>query len=465
LRLNSDGGVDWQQTYGGSYDDVACSISQTNDGGYILAGNTESFGAGLIDIWVLKLNSNGSVEWQQIFRASNYDFARFIQQTSDEGYIVAAYTYSFVTYSTEGWILKLDSNGVIEWQRTYGASGHSQIEDEMDHFCSIQQIDDGGYIVGGVTRSFGAGENDAWLLKLSSNGAIEWQRTYGSSESESANFVQQTADGGYVAVGYTKSYEAGANDFLVLRLYSDGNIDPPCGFVGSSEATTTDTYISPEDTNIIPQATNIIAFETSDSPNNTEASVYSICPPQEYTLNIIADYGGTTDPSPGSYRYEIGEVVTITAKPDSGYKFGEWSGDASGKDNPITITMDSDKSVTAIFRNDCFLAQVFSGSSFYAQLENLRDFRDKYLISSRFGRSLVNLYYRYSQFFAGVITKHKALKVAIRANLLPLIAFSHSMVSLGPLATAIIFLSVFVLPGLLVLFFQRKLGRVKTNKV
>jgi len=429
LKLNTDGTVEWQQTYGGSNNDAARSISQTIDGGYIVAGNTESFGAGSINIWILKLDSNGSVEWQQIFRASKYDFASSVNQTSDGGYIVAAYTYSFVDYFTEGWILKLDSNGVVEWQRTYGASGQS--EDDSDHIYSIQQTIDGGYIAGGATRSFGAGENDAWLLKLSSNGAIEWQRTYGSSESESTNFVQQTADGGYVAAGYTKSYEAGANDFLVLRLYSDGNIDPPCGFVGSSEATATDTYISPEDTNIIPQATNIIPFETSASPNDTEASVYSICPPQEYTLNISADYGGTTDPSPGSYRYEIGEVVTITAKADSGYKFGEWSGDASGKDNPITITMDSDKSITAIFRNDCFLAKVFSDSPLYAQLGNLRDFRDKYLLSNRFGCSLVNLYYRYSQFFAGVIARHKALKVAVRTSLLPLITFSYSMVHLS----------------------------------
>lgn len=464
LKLNSDGAIEWQLIYGGSYDDAACSVSQTNDGGYIVAGNTESFGAGLIDIWILKLDSYGSVEWCQIYGADDYDFVSSIQQTSDDGYIVAAFTYSFADYYTEGWILKLDSNGAIEWQRTYGASGHSQIKDEMDYFYSIQQTEDGGYIVGGATRSFDAGVNDGWLLKLSSSGAVEWQRTYGSSEPDSSDSVQQTADGGYVAAGYTKSYGAGANDFLVLRLYSDGNIDPSCGFVRSSEATITDTYISPEDTNIIPQATNITPFETGASLNDTEASVYSICPPQEYTLNILADYGGTTDPSPGSYRYEVGEVVTITAKADSGYKFGEWSGDVTGKNNPITITMDSDKSVTAIFRNACFLAKVFSDSSLYAQLESLRDFRDKYLLSNRFGRSLVNLYYRYSQFFAGVIAKHKVLRVSVRTRLLPLAAFSFSMVHLGPLATAVIFLLVFILLAFINSFFQGKLRRVKTKQ-
>jgi hypothetical protein len=465
LKLDSDGSVEWQQTYGGSYDDAARSLSQTSDGGYIVAGNTESFGDRLIDIWVLKLDSNGSVEWQQVYGADEYDFASSIQQTSDEGYIVAAFTYSFTDYYTEGWILKLDSKGAIEWQRIYGASGPGPSKDESDYFYSIQQTDDGGYIAAGATSSFGAGVNDAWLLKLSSNGAIEWQRTYGSSESDFSNSIQQTGDGGYIVAGYTESYGAGANDFFVLKLYSDGNVDPSCGLVGSSEATIADTYISPENTNIIPQDTNIIPFETSASPYDTEASVYSICPPQEYTLNISANYRGTTDPSPGSYRYDIGEVVTVTAIANSGYKFSEWSGDVTGKDNPVTITMDSDKSVTANFKNNCFLAKVFSGSSFYAQLESLRDFRDKYLISNRFGLSLVNLYYRHSQFFVDIIAKHKALKLPVRTSLLPLAAFSYSMVHFGPPATAIIFLLVFILLAFLNSFFQGRLSRVKANKV
>jgi len=465
LKLNSDGAIEWQQTYGGSDDDAAYSVSQTGDGGYVVAGNTESFGAGLIDIWILKLNSDGAIEWQQTYGEWDYDFASFIQQTSDEGYIVAAYTYSFVEYWTEGWILKLDSNGAIEWQRTYGASSHGLSKNESDFIYSIQQTGDEGYIAAGVTSSFGAGVNDAWLLKLSSSGAIEWQQTYGGSDSDVARTIQQTEDGGYIAAGTTESFGAGVNDFFVFKLYSDGNIDPSCGLVGSSEATIADTYISPEDTNIIPKDTNITAFEISASPYDTDASVYIVCPAHEYTLNISADYGGTTDPSPGSYRYEIGEVVTITAKADSGYKFGEWNGDVTGKDNPVTITMDSDKSLTAIFRNACFLAKVFSGSPLYAQLKSLRDFRDKYLTSNRFGLSLVNLYYRYSQFFAEVIAKHKALKVPVSTSLLPLIAFSYSLVHLGPLATAIIFSLFFILPAFLDSFFQRKLSRVKTHKI
>jgi hypothetical protein len=396
----------WALTYGGSYSDVAQSIQQTNDGGYIIAGETRSFGAGLNDIW----------------------------------------------------ILKLDSNGATVWQRTYGGS-------YRDIARSIQQTGDGGYIVAGDTESFGAGMSDIWVLKLDSNGATVWQRTYGGSGGDVARTIQQTDDGGYIVAGYTESYGAGANDFFVLKLYSDGNVDPSCGLVGSSEATIADTYISPENTNIIPQDTNIIPFETSASPYDTEASVYSICPPQEYTLNISANYRGTTDPSPGSYRYDIGEVVTVTAIANSGYKFSEWSGDVTGKDNPVTITMDSDKSVTANFKNNCFLAKVFSGSSFYAQLESLRDFRDKYLISNRFGLSLVNLYYRHSQFFVDIIAKHKALKLPVRTSLLPLIAFSYSLVHLGPPATAIIFSLFFILPAFLNSFFQRKLRRAKANKV
>ncbi|GAI33263.1 unnamed protein product, partial [marine sediment metagenome] len=175
LKLTSYGDIEWQNTYGGgSYED-ATSIRQTDDGGYVVTGTTYSFGAGDGDLWILKLTSSGDIEWQRTYGGSFDDWwAAYIQVTSDGGYIVSAITESFGAGDRDGWILKLTSSGDIEWQRTYGGSG-----DDWGEY--IRETGDGGYIVAGTTESFGAGDRDGWILKLTSSGDIEWQRTYGGS--------------------------------------------------------------------------------------------------------------------------------------------------------------------------------------------------------------------------------------------------------------------------------------------
>jgi len=145
----------WAATYGGSDDEEATSILQTSDGGYIVAGYTNSFGSGG-DIWILKLNENGSVEWQKAYGRGS-DMTYFIQQTSDGGYIVVGVTESLepTVWWKDIWVLKLDENGNVEWQKTYGEYG-------VDIAESIQLTSDGGYIVAGYTYSFGAGYSDVW---------------------------------------------------------------------------------------------------------------------------------------------------------------------------------------------------------------------------------------------------------------------------------------------------------------
>jgi len=176
----------------------------------------------------------------------------------------------------------------------------------------------------------------------------------------------------------------------------------------------------------------------------------------QYTLTINAGTGGTTYPEPGSYTHDSGTEVSVKAVPSSGYQFSGWTGDASGTSNPITITMDSDKSITANFsaipsdetgggeeggkKGGCFIATAAYGSPLHPHLDILRDFRDKYLMPSKFGRKLVELYYKYSPFVANIIAKHRTLKVVVRIYLLPVIAFSYSMVHLGSIITGLIFL-------------------------
>jgi len=164
------------------------------------------------------------------------------------------------------------------------------------------------------------------------------------------------------------------------------------------------------------------------------------------TLTIFASAGGTTTPSLGSYTYDYGMQVSIIATPDSNYRFSDWTGnvpDGHENDNPITITMDSDKSVTANFeaiplppkpsdedgkKGGCFIATAAYGSSLHPHIDILREFRDKHLMTNRFGRVLVNLYYKYSPPIAKLIARNKVLKIIAQSTLHPLICLSYLMI-------------------------------------
>jgi hypothetical protein len=191
LKLDSDGAVTWQKTYGGTDGEFAYSIRQTTDGGYIVSGYTHSFGAGGRDIWILKLDSAGAVTWQKTYGGTNIDeFLGNIQQTSDGGYIIPGFTLSFG--GPDAWILKLDSIGAVTWQKTYGGSYTEKAR-------SIRQTADGGYIVLGYTFSPSTGvHSDLWILKLDSVGVVTWQKTYGGAGNEFPRSIQLTTDGGYI---------------------------------------------------------------------------------------------------------------------------------------------------------------------------------------------------------------------------------------------------------------------------
>jgi len=167
----------WAKAYGGNSWDSAFSVHsvrQTSDGGFIVAGYTDSFGAGSSDFWVLKLDADGNVSWQKTYGGSSYDHAESIQQTADGGYIVAGRTNSFGAGNYDLLVLKLDASGNVLWQKTYGG-------EQMDGAFSVQQTSDGGYIIGGMTESFNVESGDAWVLKLDGNGNVQWQKTYGGN--------------------------------------------------------------------------------------------------------------------------------------------------------------------------------------------------------------------------------------------------------------------------------------------
>ena len=251
VKMNSAGMLQWQKRLGGTNDDVALSVQQTSDNGYIVAGWTQSDDGDLAglhignsDYWILKLDSQGNTQWSKCFGGSLVDIANSIQQTADGGYIVAGSSQSTngdvtgnhpnnFSSTTDCWIIKLNNAGTIEWQKSLGGSGE-------DIASSIKQTADGGYIVGGVTSSpdgdvtAAKGYNDFWVIKLDNTGKIQWQKALGGTGDDGASSIQPCTDGGYIVAGYSNSTDGnvtgnhgggfGGYDYWIVKTDATGNI-------------------------------------------------------------------------------------------------------------------------------------------------------------------------------------------------------------------------------------------------
>jgi parallel beta-helix repeat protein len=222
FKIDIYGTIIWNKTYGGGNTDAATYIIKTDDGGYIVAGYTDSFGAGYYDCWLLKLNGWGNTTWNKTYGSDiGDDMVNSIIQTSDGEYVVCGYSYSFGDgFTADYWLLELDENGSIIWENSYG-------DDEYDDFAvSVTETSDGHYAVVGYTYSFGAGSCDYWILNLYPNGTVNWQKTYGGAADDYGWVIEQTTEGGYIVGGYTGTFGSGNNscDLWILKIGPTGGI-------------------------------------------------------------------------------------------------------------------------------------------------------------------------------------------------------------------------------------------------
>lgn len=259
IRTDASGDTLWTKTYGGTGNDFARALDLTSDGGYVITGETTSFGANVWDAWIVKTDSSGNVMWDTIIDAGELDEVYSIQQTVDDGYILtgAKFRGDYV------WLIKLDPCGEIEWTKSFdfdywqcgysvqqtfdggyvlcGAFGNLQYDifviridqsgnilwtqtyggDLEDRAVCIRQTGDGGFIVAAYTESYGSGMNDFWVFKLDALGVLQWSKTIGGNLDDWADHLTITSDGGYIITGITESYGAGDWDAWLVRMVTD----------------------------------------------------------------------------------------------------------------------------------------------------------------------------------------------------------------------------------------------------
>ena len=215
LKTDLQGKVMWQRNFGGRGDEMALSLVEAADGGYVIAGWTNSTGNGKKDVSLIKADDNGNIVWHKTLGSDKDEVAYSICRTEGGEYIVAGWTSSF-SKNKDVYVLKVDGNGKLIWQNTYGG-------EKDDGAYSVKEVG-GEYIVTGWTKSYGAGRDDVLLLKIDTEGNLLWRNTFGGRHNESGAYVNPLKEGGYIIAGWTDSEGKGGDDVYLVKTNSRGDM-------------------------------------------------------------------------------------------------------------------------------------------------------------------------------------------------------------------------------------------------
>jgi hypothetical protein len=218
VKTDTAGDTVWTRAYGGTSTDEGYSVQQTYDGGYIVAGTTGSFGAGADDVYLIKTDADGDTVWTRTYGGNSNDEGYSVLQTSDSGYVIAGYTSSSGAGNQDVYLIRTNAAGGVVWTKTYGGS-------LRDWGNSVAPVAGGGYMITGVTRSFGAGNQDVWLIRTDSLGNADLLNTFGGTGNDIGNSIQATSDGGWVIAGSTSSFGAGGVDVYLIKADAEGHVD------------------------------------------------------------------------------------------------------------------------------------------------------------------------------------------------------------------------------------------------
>jgi hypothetical protein len=208
-------GEKWMKTYGGRDFDFGTHVTETTDGGYIVVGTTSSYGSGSEDVWLIKTDYKGDLEWEKFYGGDDGDFGAYVQQTTDGGYIIIGSTGSYAVGKQDVWLIKTDENGEKLWDNTFGGI-------EFDRGHKVLETPDGGYVIIGNNGHTGGPRGDIWLLKTDSNGDLLWDQIFGGKGHNGGSCIDFTSDGGYIIVG--SSYMSGeTNSYDLWLIKTDRN--------------------------------------------------------------------------------------------------------------------------------------------------------------------------------------------------------------------------------------------------
>ncbi|TKJ37229.1 hypothetical protein CEE37_14040 [candidate division LCP-89 bacterium B3_LCP] len=318
----------WTKTFGGTGFEKGYSVQQTGDDGYIIAGYTFSFGAGNADVYLIKTDASGTEQWSQTYGDSLNDYGYSVQITSDDGYIIVGYTSSFGAGNAEVYLIKVDASGTEQWSQTYG-------EDNIwAEGNSVQQTIDGGYIIAGRTRLSSTEPSDVYLIKTNASGNELWSQTYGGSGEEEGESVQQTSDGGYIIAGRTRSFGPGAQAVYLIKTDSFGTEQWSQTFGGSSydsgksvKQTLDGGYIVVGETHPGPQDYDVYVIKTDASGDTLWTKTFG-GGETEIGLSIqpTNDYGYIITGFTNSFGAGYADVWLIRMEPDIPPTYGTISG-------------------------------------------------------------------------------------------------------------------------------------------